>query len=232
MSDFGKDINVPSNDCISRQAAIEIASGYCHPANIAKELAALPSVHPKFPENWWKTDHGYMWLCPHCGLPVHSDFGECLRCGIKRPSAQHNTDYSDGYADGYKQGIKDAQPEERTEERTETHACDCISRQAAIQVLDNAAEHWNIAEPYHEGIRAGYRNSARLLLSLPSEQPIECRKQGEWDMFELITSAWYGKQYYFKEENGMAYSRKSHKTMTVHDAILEFIREIGDDGSN
>ena len=88
MSDFGKDINVPSNDCISRRAAINIASGYCHHSNIAKELAALPSVHPKFPENWWKTDHGYMWLCPHCGLPVHSDFEECLRCGIKRPSAQ------------------------------------------------------------------------------------------------------------------------------------------------
>jgi hypothetical protein len=34
-------------DCISRQAAIRIASGYCHPANIAAELAKLPSAQPE-----------------------------------------------------------------------------------------------------------------------------------------------------------------------------------------
>ena len=32
--------------------------------------------------------------------------------------------------------LPSAQPEKRTEERTETHACDCISRQAAIEALD------------------------------------------------------------------------------------------------
>ena len=35
------------NDLIDRQAAIRIASGYCHPANIAKELAKLPSAQPE-----------------------------------------------------------------------------------------------------------------------------------------------------------------------------------------
>ena len=34
------------SDLISRQAAIRVASGYCHPANIAKELEKLPSVQP------------------------------------------------------------------------------------------------------------------------------------------------------------------------------------------
>lgn len=54
---------------------------------------------------------------------------------------------------------------------------DTVYRQAAIQALDNAAELWNIAEPYHEGIRAGYKNSARLIMSLPSAQPeiIRCK---------------------------------------------------------
>jgi hypothetical protein len=36
-----------ARDCISRQAAIRIASGYCHPANIAAELAKLPPVQPE-----------------------------------------------------------------------------------------------------------------------------------------------------------------------------------------
>ena len=71
------------------------------------------------------------------------------------------------------------------------------------------------------------------LLALPSAQheSASLRKQGEWDMFELITSAWYGKQYYFREHDNIVYSRKSGKNMTVNEAISEFIREISDDGS-
>lgn len=61
----------------------------------------------------------------------------------------------------------------------------------------------------------------------PSIEP-ERTKTGEWDMFELISSAWYGKQCYFMQDNGIAYSRISHKEMTVDDAIKEFIGEIGD----
>lgn len=35
------------DDLISRQAAIDVASGYCHPANIADELRKLPSAQPQ-----------------------------------------------------------------------------------------------------------------------------------------------------------------------------------------
>lgn len=84
------------------------------------------------------------------------------------PSAQHNTDYSDGYADGYKQGIKDAQPEERTNERTETHACDCISRQAAI----DAVIEWYGCEP------SDMDYFVKILAKQPSAQPE--RKKGKW----------------------------------------------------
>ena len=55
------------------------------------------------------------------------------------------------------------------------------------------------------------------------------RKDGEWDMFELITNAYYGKQYYFREEgDDIVYSRASGKHMPVNDAINEFIKVIGD----
>ena len=36
----------PCEDAVSRAEAIRVASGYCHPANIAKELERLPSVQP------------------------------------------------------------------------------------------------------------------------------------------------------------------------------------------
>ncbi|MBP5420857.1 MAG: hypothetical protein J6Y78_00290 [Paludibacteraceae bacterium] len=29
------------------------------------------------------TEHGYMLVCPNCGLDVHSDFKTCPRCGAK-----------------------------------------------------------------------------------------------------------------------------------------------------
>lgn len=49
---------------------------------------------------------------------------------------------------------------------------------------------------------------------------------GEWDMFELITSAWYGKQCYGLEDNGMVYSRRSCETMKRDAAYMEFIDAI------
>jgi len=68
-------------------------------------------------------------------------------------------------------------------------------------------------------------------LNRPSAQPdVHDRNVGEWDMFELITSTWYGKQCYFMEDNGIVYSRVSCKHMSVDDAIKEFLWRIGDNG--
>jgi hypothetical protein len=43
----------PCEDAISRADAVRVASGYCHPANIAKELAKLPPVTPIRPKGHW-----------------------------------------------------------------------------------------------------------------------------------------------------------------------------------
>ena len=37
----------PCEDCISREQAVYVASGYCEPQNIADELRKLPSVTPQ-----------------------------------------------------------------------------------------------------------------------------------------------------------------------------------------
>ena len=37
----------PCEDCISRERAVYVASGYCAPQNIADELRKLPSVTPQ-----------------------------------------------------------------------------------------------------------------------------------------------------------------------------------------
>ena len=51
-----EDIKAIAVDCISRADAIRVASGYCHPSNVAKELAKLPSVTPQEPQTFkWCT---------------------------------------------------------------------------------------------------------------------------------------------------------------------------------
>lgn len=56
-------------------------------------------------------------------------------------------------------------------------------------------------------------------------------KRGEWEMFDLITSAWYGKKCYFREVSGVVFSRLTHTYLpSAEDAYEEFLRRIGDDG--
>ena len=51
---------------------------------------------------------------------------------------------------------------------------------------------------------------------------------GEWELFTLITSAYYGKEYYFMQDDGLVYSRASCKYMKKDDAISEFLGVIGE----
>ena len=64
---------------------------------------------------------------------------------------------------------------------------------------------------------------------MPSADAVEIKKDGEWDMFDLISSAYYGKGMYFKQDNGTVYSRHSGKYMTVDEAIKEFISLINEE---
>ena len=47
-----------------------------------------------------------------------------------------------------------------------------------------------------------------------------------YEMFELISGVYFGKQYYFEQNNGTVYSRLSNSYMTKDDALNEFLDEI------
>ena len=77
-------------DLIDRQAAIDIASGYCHPASITKELAALPSAQPERKKGRWilggieeeSTHLGSRWYeCNQCHTPGDIQDNFCRGCG-------------------------------------------------------------------------------------------------------------------------------------------------------
>lgn len=70
---------------------------------------------------------------------------------------------------------------------------------------------------------------AEQIKKIPSADVVEIKKEGEWDMFDLISSAYYGKGMYFKQDNGTVYSRHSGEYMTVDEAIREFISLIDEE---
>ena len=81
------------DDAISRAQAIYVASGYCHPANIAKELEKLPSVNPQKSVKWVLLDEcansGY--YCSECHKKLVKEGWSntvkkikfCTNCGAK-----------------------------------------------------------------------------------------------------------------------------------------------------
>lgn len=48
-------------------------------------------------------------------------------------------------------------------------------------------------------------------------------EQGEWDMFWLITSVYFGKEYYFLNDDGSVYSRLTHMNKSREAAKQEFL---------
>jgi hypothetical protein len=76
-------------DCISRADAIRVASGYCHPSNVAKELAKLPSVTPQPRKGHWIVAKGsYLGMrnacCSNCKDFYTNDWNVmnyCPNCG-------------------------------------------------------------------------------------------------------------------------------------------------------
>ena len=51
----------------------------------------------------------------------------------------------------------------------------------------------------------------------------------EWELFSLLSAVWYGKDAYFRQDDGMVYSRISGEYMTFDQAVDEFVCELRDD---
>ena len=59
---------------------------------------------------------------------------------------------------------------------------------------------------------------------------LEAPGNAEWNVFETITSAYGGKQIFFKQNNGIIYDRYKGEYITFEEAIIRFCKLIGDDG--
>ena len=77
--------------------------------------------------------------------------------------------------------LPSAQPKKRTEERTETHACDCISRQSAINSIE---KHLRLGDELYpltdtdKVLNHAFAIAASCVYNLPSAQSE--RQKGEW----------------------------------------------------
>jgi len=72
---------------------------------------------------------------------------------------------------------------------------DYISRKAVIELLNNSAEFWKLADPYHEGVKAGLHMGARLALETHSADAIKKEDVLEWLLSwrdkSLEVNGWY-----------------------------------------
>lgn len=74
---------------------------------------------------------------------------------------------------------------------------------------------------HYVALSRGNAKGARVL-----EQAMEFAGLSPWEIFELITSIWHGKQYYFMQPTGVVYSRESGEYLTQEQALNEFTRRI------
>ena len=98
-----------------------------------------------------------------------------------------------------------AQAEKHTQERTETHACDCVERAAAIDVVEYGIIYANEINANTRGVKKlckerndALRKAAERIKELPPAQPqrtgrwIPCSERlPELDVYVIATTQWY-----------------------------------------
>lgn len=83
VSNDSPELDKENGELISRADAIRVASGYCHPANIAKELEKLPPTPSRPKGHWIINADGYYPYCSECKTePKSGDMTDfCPSCG-------------------------------------------------------------------------------------------------------------------------------------------------------
>ena len=84
-----KDINVPTNDYISRQAAIDAVNKLTYPSDLMDVKRSLVNIPPAEPERmkgrWIRKDDGHFLQCEFCNRVIREPFGYrfkfCPNCG-------------------------------------------------------------------------------------------------------------------------------------------------------
>jgi hypothetical protein len=75
--------------------------------------------------------------------------------------------------------------------------------------------------------KCGCDNAAEIVAARWNNRVVDEFADGEWAMFSLITSAWFGKRYYWSNEDGTVFSKLSHRTLRNEQAAYaEFLDEI------
>ena len=81
----------------------------------------------------------------------------------------------------------------------------------------------------HDLVDAVEKAHASMADALAYIQQLEIR---EWELFDLLSSAWFGKRCYFQQDNDTIYSRSSGEYMSFDQAIDEFAHELTAEGES
>ena len=85
-----------------------------------------------------------------------------------------------------------------------------------------------------EWLKNHWKKTHGIVKTLTSERDeYKCRAEAadirRWEDFSLISAVWHGKDAYFRQNNGMVYSRISGEYMNFDQAVDEFVCELHKD---
>lgn len=102
---------------------------------------------------------------------------------------------------------------------------DAVIRVSAVNyVLGNLpSAQPDLDSAYTEGYTAAESKYRKMWDEMQATQPVP---EDKWGLFEMISSAWYGKQCYFEQNDGTVYSRLTGRYLTFEDAVKEFMGEL------
>ena len=155
--DESKNQTTDLDDCISRQAAIYVASGYCHPSNVAKELADLPSVNSDLIQ---KIEEGIKATTPT------DEYMVGMRNGMR---------WCKSLLDGKEPKYDIVQPNHNAEPGKMVD--DCISRQEAIDAVLNVIPH---DEYWAEQVEKAIRSLPPVQQEITHEQAVDYLHKTGW----------------------------------------------------
>lgn len=99
---------------------------------------------------------------------------------------------------------------------------DLISRAALLEDIEDwyngIGETMNPTDTIIRNVLSSVMDNINVAEAIEAE-PV---RHGKWEVFDDLSSAYYGKQMYFTQPDGTIYSRLSHGYMTFEEALSEF----------
>ena len=102
-----------------------------------------------------------------------------------------------------------------------------MDREKVIELIEFAI---NVTDSRSETVTIPMSAGKNALALLKEQEQIKEESITPFEVLDIISSFYGGKQIFFQEENGMIYDRYKCEYITLEDAVYRMAKMVGDDG--